>query len=173
MNWSQYLKTEMIDGRETAIYVDVKELIETAKKEGVDFETEKSKFLTDFEIPSYEEIINKLGYPVEKGIANLVWILNSMGITTRQSCEGHPDRSVGNPRPNIEFTEKMATKVLVAMDGWDGTGTGDVIFSRMLSGEGGEKNLVEIDFMQPILIDSFTQFLIGLCSGGRKNGGLV
>ena len=173
MNWSKYLKTEIVDGRETAVYVDVKELIEIAKKEGVDFETEKSKFITDLGIPSYEEIVNKLGYPVEKGIVNLVWVLNSMGITTRQSCEGHPTRSNKNPNPNIELSEEMATKILVAMDGWEGVETGDVIFSRMLSGEGGDKNLVEIDFKQSTLVDSFTKYLIDLCSDGRKSGGLV
>ena len=89
----------------------------------------------------------------------MVWVLNKMGIRTSQSCEGHPDREVGNPKPNIELSEEMATKLIVLMDGWDGIETGDVIFSRMLTDGQGAKDLVDMDFMNASLVEGFVKFL--------------
>jgi hypothetical protein len=42
-------------------------------------------------------ITDKLGMPIDQGILDTVIVLNALGITTKQSCEGHADRAVCAP----------------------------------------------------------------------------
>jgi hypothetical protein len=56
---------------------------------------EKIKSVTDY-----------LGYPVDKGIFRSVVILNSLGFTTNQSCEGHFNRYNTYPWIDIKFKTK-------------------------------------------------------------------
>jgi len=42
-------------------------------------------------------ITDKLGMPIDQGILDTVIVLNALGITTKQSCEGHVDRGVCAP----------------------------------------------------------------------------
>ncbi|HEY4033549.1 MAG TPA: hypothetical protein VGL94_06245 [Ktedonobacteraceae bacterium] len=47
-------------------------------------------------------ITDKLGMPIDQGILETVIVLNLLGITTKQSCEGHMDHGI--PAPWIFFT---------------------------------------------------------------------
>ena len=47
---------------------------------------------------------DKLGKEVDPGIAETVVVLNLLGITTTQSCEGHLDHGTGAPWVDIEDT---------------------------------------------------------------------
>src|SRR5947209_1480817 len=55
----------------------------------------------------FEHITDTLGMPIDKGILDAVIVLNLLGVTTRQSCEGHLDR--GDCAPWISFTTLEAT----------------------------------------------------------------
>jgi hypothetical protein len=57
-------------------------------------------------------ITDNLGMPIDQGILDTVIVLNALGITTKQSCEGHVDRAVCAPwifftTPGIEELNKQ------------------------------------------------------------------
>jgi len=58
------------------------------------FEKEQAWQLKEREI---EAVTDRLGFPIEPGIKDVVVGLNLLGLNTTQSCEGHPDRGMGAP----------------------------------------------------------------------------
>jgi hypothetical protein len=86
-----------------------------------------------------------LGFSDDEQILVLVWLLNKMGVETCQSCGGHVDRMLG--RPLLTFSELEAIKMAALIENWEGIKGGDVVFSRMLVNEEGDKNLMNVNFM--------------------------
>lgn len=157
--WNDLTKTDTINGREVPVYISANRVLDEAKKQGINLERIKNTVGKPTEAPDYNTIVEKLGYAPDKGIADLVWLFNSMGVYTSQSCEGHPDEHHGSPNPLVAFSDNMALKALVTIEGWKGTKTGDIVFSRMISNEFGEKNLVEMDFMDKSLVNDLAKHI--------------
>lgn len=116
------------------------------------------------ELPDKERMRRDLSYPVDEPVLALVWLLNKMGVKTRQSCGGHIDRMRG--RPLLTFDESEAMKMAALVEDWEEIKNGDMVFSRMLANEEGEKNLVDVNFMGASLeegrelVDELVSYLV-------------
>jgi len=150
--WNDLLKIDTLFDHKVPTYISVNKVLDEAKKQGLFDEKIKNLIIKPVVIPEYGLIVDKLGYSPDKGIAELVWLFNFMGINTCGSCEGHPEENRGSVSPYLNFNEKMAIKALTIMDGWKGVKTGDVVFSRMIGNEFGDKGIVKMDFMDKLLV---------------------
>ena len=57
-------------------------------------------------------MVDRLGKPVDKGIAETIIVLNLLGIPTRQSCAGHLKWGVGAPWVDIESKDKKIQELM-------------------------------------------------------------
>jgi hypothetical protein len=57
----------------------------------------------------FAKITDRTGMPIDSGILETIIALNTLGITTSQSCEGHLDH--GRPYPWITFITPNAVKI--------------------------------------------------------------
>lgn len=58
-------------------------------------------------VERFSSVTDKLGKEIDSGILEAVVALNMLGITTRQSCEGHLERGAPYPWIDIEPTPDL------------------------------------------------------------------
>lgn len=62
-----------------------------------------------------DQLVDRVGYPIDGGIKETVAVLRALGIPTSGSCEGHPDRGLAFPWVDVRhpylFGEHEGTEV--------------------------------------------------------------
>ncbi|SRR5258708_820649 len=55
----------------------------------------------------FSHVTDRIGRPIDKGIFETVVVLNSLGIATSASCEGHLDHGLPHPWIDVELPEPI------------------------------------------------------------------
>jgi hypothetical protein len=166
LDYSKFFKVGVgRDGEEFPNLVSADRVIDWLKEKGIDLAEVRKRVKTVGMLPEKEKMKEDLGFLADEPILSLVWVLNAMGIRTRASCGGHEGRMMW--RPFVTLDESEVEKIVAVMENWEGIKSNDVVFSRMPSDEGGEKDLVDVYFMEKSLeegrklVDRLVEYLVG------------
>lgn len=89
------------------------QIIMRAKDQG---DLSPADFQTSLKLEKPEDLTGQLHFTADDKIADLVIVLNNLGITTVQSCEGHKDR--GLHYPFVDFPNIMLFRLLAHLEKW-------------------------------------------------------